>query len=106
VGDVGRSVLSDRQALGQEGMIVLVLPRHKGEFQLEHLEIVSRGFVFMKEAHEVIDFIHQAVKEILGDPAVAGNDDELKKSLERRLARRLYKIIRREPMILPVIIEV
>jgi ribonuclease J len=111
VGDVGRSVLSDRRALGTEGMIVLVMPKVAGRLDLDNINVVSRGFVFMKEAQEVVDYIKQTTKEIVEEVQKNGEhegsaEDEIKRAIERRLARRLYKIIRREPMILPVIVEV
>lgn len=112
VGDVGRSVLMDRRALGREGMIVLVIPRVSGRLDLDNLQVVSRGFVFMKEAQEVVDYIKQASREIIDEVQSNGGqndeakEEEIKKAVEKRLGRRLYKIIRREPMILPVIMEV
>lgn len=111
VGDVGRSVLSDRRALGAEGMIVLVIPKVAGKLDLQNIDVVSRGFVFMKEAQDVVDFIKQTTKEIIHEtqessPVGDAGDDEIKRAIEKRLGRRLYKIIRREPMILPVIVEV
>jgi ribonuclease J len=111
VGDVGRSVLSDRQALGREGMIVLVIPKVGGRLDLDSISVVSRGFVFMKEAQEVVDYIKQTTKEIINEvqesaPADApATEEDLKRAVEKRLGRRLYKIIRREPMILPVVVE-
>ena len=110
VGDVGRSVLSDRRALGTEGMIVLVIPKVAGRLDLQNINVVSRGFVFMKEAQEVVDFIKQTTHEIVDEVRKNGkgedSDEEIRRAIERRLGRRLYKIIRREPMILPVIMEV
>ncbi|MBW7944395.1 ribonuclease J [Patescibacteria group bacterium] len=110
VGDVGRSVLSDRRALGTEGMIVLVIPKVAGRLDLENINVVSRGFVFMKEAQEVVDFIkqttHEIVDEVRKNAKGDDSDEEVRRAIERRLGRRLYKIIRREPMILPVIMEV
>jgi len=105
VGDVGPMVLSDRRALSQSGMIVLVLPRHRGEFDLHQLQIVSRGFVFMKEADEVISFIKQTVAETIAEAGQKMKDEELKRTLERRLSRKLYKVIQREPMITVVFVE-
>jgi ribonuclease J len=107
VGDVGRAVLNDRQALGREGMIVLVLPKHDGKFDVKNINVISRGFVFMKEAQEVVDFIKQTAIEVIQELAENGNakDEEVKRTIERRLGRKLYKIIRRAPMILPVIME-
>jgi ribonuclease J len=106
VGDVGRAVLSDRQALGREGMIVLVIPRRQGHLDAKNVNIISRGFVFMQEAQEVIKFLKETTIEIVDELGVDAKDEDIKKALERRIGRRLNKIIRRTPMILPVIIEV
>ena len=106
VGDVGPVVLSDRKTLSQAGIIVLVLPRENGVFNLRKMEVVSRGFVFMKEAQEVIDFIEKTVAEIIDSKeGRKAKDDDLRHAIERRLSRQLYKIIRREPMIVPVILD-
>ena len=69
------------------------------------MKVVSRGFVFMKEADEVIQFIKEKTAEVIGDEGKNMKDDELKKRIERRLAKKLYKVIQREPMIVPVIVE-
>jgi len=106
VGDVGRAVLSDRQALGREGMIVLVLPKQDGIFDVRNINVVSRGFVFMKEAQEVVTFIKQTATEVIEELGSEGKDEDVKRTIERRLSRKLYKIIRRAPLILPVIVEV
>lgn len=105
VGDVGRSVLSDRQALGREGMIVLIIPRVNGALDARNINVVSRGFVFMKEAQEVIDFLKQTTADVIQELGVEARDEDVKKTIERRLGRKLHKIIRRTPMILPVIVE-
>ncbi len=105
VGDVGRSVLSDRQALGREGMVVIVIPRVHGQLDSKNINIISRGFVFMKEAQEVVEFLKQTSKDVIEELGVDAKDEDIKRTIERRLARKLYKIIRRAPMILPVIVE-
>jgi len=105
IGDVGPAVLSDRLSLGQSGMIVLVIPRSQGQIQPRKVQVISRGFVFMKEAEEVIGFIKQTVADTV-DANPKLKDEELKKKIEQQLSRKLYKIIQREPMILSVIIEV
>ncbi|MBU0978802.1 MAG: ribonuclease J [Patescibacteria group bacterium] len=105
IGDVGPAVLSDRLSMGQAGMIVLVIPKSSGQIQPRKVQVISRGFVFMKEAEEVISFIKQSVAETV-DSNPKLKDDELKRKIEQQLGRKLYKIIQREPMILPVIIEV
>lgn len=105
VGDVGPVVLSDRRTLGQAGIIVVVLPRSKGRFELEKISIVSRGFVFMKEAEEVIDFIKEVTRKIIKKTSKNDKDAKLTRIIERKLARKLYDKIRREPMIVPVILD-
>lgn len=106
VGDVGPVVLSDRRALSQAGMVVVVIPRNRHEYLLKEMTVVSRGFIFMREAQEVIEFMKQTVAEIIAEQGEALKDDELKKTIERRLARKLYKIIKREPLIVAVILDV
>lgn len=107
IGDVGRVVLSDRRLMSQEGMIVLIMPRVKGKIDLKRLHVISKGFVFVQEAQEVIDFIKAQTKEVVGQMGKKRmNDENLKSTLEKRLGRKLYKIIRREPMIIPVILDI
>ncbi|HCC84191.1 MAG TPA: hypothetical protein DEP87_00690 [Candidatus Pacebacteria bacterium] len=105
IGDVGPVVLSDRLSLSQAGMVVIVIPRQDGELQLRKLEVISRGFVFMKHADEVITFIKERSIEIIQQLDAKIKDEELKRTLERRLARRLYKVIQREPVIVVTILD-
>ena len=105
IGDVGRVVLSDRLSLSKAGIIVLVIPKVNGRYELMDMKVVSRGFVFMKEADEVIQFIKEKTAEIIDEDQKPLKEDELKKKIERRLAKKLYKVIQREPMIVPVIVE-
>jgi ribonuclease J len=104
IGDVGPVVLADRRALNEAGIIVLVMPRIKGRFDLKNMLVVSRGFVFMKEAEEVIQFIKEETAKVV-DGKKKISDQKLKQAIERRLSRKLYKIIQREPLIVPVIYE-
>lgn len=105
IGDVGPVVLSDRLSLAQAGMVVVVIPRQQGELDLKNLQVISRGFVFMKQADEVINFIKERSVEIITDLEPNTKDEELKKTIERRLARRLYKVIQREPVIVVTILD-
>ncbi len=105
IGDVGPVVLSDRLSLSKAGIIVLVIPKVDGNFDLAQMKVVSRGFVFMKEADEVVQFIKEKTAEIISEGEQNLKDDELKKKIERRLGKKLYKVIQREPMIVPVIMD-
>ncbi len=104
IGDVGPIVLADRKALGQSGIVVVVLPRRKSEFDLGHMQVISKGFVFMKDADEVVEFIKTESAKIASSREYK-NDEQLKRLIEKRLSRKLYKIIRREPLIVPVILD-
>lgn len=106
VGDVGPVVLADRRALSQAGMIVIIVPRTKRGYDLKHVSVVSRGFVFMKEADEVIEFIKRTTAEIVNELGRKAKDDEVKRTIEKRLGRKLYKVIQREPVIMAAIVEV
>ena len=106
IGDVGPVVLSDRRTLGQSGIVVVVIPRTKKEYLLREIAVVSRGFIFMREAEEVIEFIKQSVAGIIDSKEGQAKDEELKRTIEKRISRKLYKIIKREPMIVPVLLDV
>lgn len=106
VGDVGPVVLSDRRTLGQSGIVVVVVPRTKKEYLLREIAVVSRGFIFMREAEEVVEFIKQTVAGIIDSNEGSKKDEELRRTIEKRLSRKLYKIIQREPMIVPVLLDV
>jgi len=106
IGDVGPIVLSDRLNLSKAGIIVLLLPRFKKKIDFSRMQVISRGFVFMKEADEVVNYIKKETVQIVQDLGKNVTDEELKRRLEKRLARRLFKVIRREPIILPVIWDI
>ncbi len=107
VGDVGPIVLSDRRVLGQAGIVMILLPKDASGFDLKNMKIVSRGFVFMKEADEVVKFIKDEVAKLVTEELrKKTSDSEIKNMIEKRISRRLYKIIRREPMIVAEVLEV
>ncbi|MDR0462691.1 MAG: ribonuclease J [Pseudomonadales bacterium] len=100
IGDVGPAVLSDRRALGQAGIILIVIKRYeKDRLDLDNIVVVSRGFVFMKDAKEVIDYIKRRVAEIVTDVYQPNNKVQVERAVEKRLAKNLYTLIKREPMI-------
>ncbi|NCN87266.1 MAG: ribonuclease J [Candidatus Pacebacteria bacterium] len=108
VGDVGPRVISDRLALGNAGMIVLVLPRdaQTREIDLRRMNVISRGFVYMKESDEVVKFIKDQAANFLSDINPKMKDNEIRGKLERKISRKLFKVIRREPMVVVAFIDV
>ncbi len=107
IGDVGPSVLKDRRSLGQAGIVAVIIPRVSGSLDLGKIEVVSRGFVFMREAQDVIEFIKSETAKLVSEEQRKNTNLTVIQGLvEKRISRRLYKIIRREPMIVSVIIDV
>jgi len=107
IGDVGPKVLKDRRSLGQAGIVAVIIPRIKGKLDLGKIEVVSRGFVFMREAKDVIQFIKTETAKLVTDELRKNTNLQIIQSLiEKRISRRLYKIIRREPMIVSVFMDV
>jgi ribonuclease J len=109
VGDVGNIVLRDRKQLSQDGIMIVVvtIDKDKGGV-LAGPDIVSRGFVYVRESEELIIDAKEKVKEAL-DACALKNITEwavIKSQVRERLSRYLYEKTGRRPMILPIIMEV
>lgn len=109
VGDVGNIVLRDRQHLSQNGLIIVVvtLERESGQI-LAGPDIVSRGFVYVRESEDLMDECRMVVQEALDECLDRGITDwgKLKSCVKDALGDFLWKKTKRSPMILPVITEV
>jgi ribonuclease J len=109
VGDVEEVVLRDRRALAQEGMIVIIstIDRDKGTL-IKNPDIISRGFIYLKENQELVDEIRKRVKGLTQRiPNYKEIDPDYLKTLIRdQVGQFVYNKTRRRPMILPVIIEI
>jgi ribonuclease J len=108
VGDVGDTVLRDRLHLASDGMFIVVvgINRLTGEV-VTGPEIVSRGFVFMEEAGDLISECQELIKQTIAEiPKESKTELAMVKSeITTTLRRFLFKRIQRRPMIMPVIIE-
>lgn len=110
VGDVGNIVLRDRRHLAQDGLIVVVATVDTDERMiLSGPDIVSRGFVYVREAEEMMEEARQIAYEALLD-ALESREQvdrmQLKKYVKDDLTKYLYAKTKRKPMILPVIMNV
>ena len=109
VGDVGSIVLRDRKHLGQDGLIVVVvtLDSATGEVAAGP-DIVSRGFVYVRESEPLMEEARRAVLDALDDCDRQGIHEwsVIKNSIKDELSKVLYDKTRRSPMILPIIMEV
>lgn len=109
VGDVGNIVLRDRQHLSQNGLMLVVITLEQGSYQLlAGPDIVSRGFVYVRESETLIDECKEVVQEALDMCLSKGITDwgKLKGTIRDALGEFLWKRTKRSPMILPVITEV
>ena len=109
VGDVGNIVLRDRQNLAQNGIIVVVLTLEKHSNQLlAGPDIVSRGFVYVRESEDLLEEAHAIVADAVEDCMERGVSDwgKIKNIIKDSLSDFLWKRMKRSPMILPIIMEV
>ena len=109
VGDVGNIVIRDRQHLSENGLMVIVITLESGTNQvLSGPDIVSRGFVYVREAELLIEQCRDVVSETLFECLNSDNVDwnKIKNSIREDLGEFLWERTKRNPMILPIISEV
>lgn len=107
VGDVGYVVLSDRRVMAQSGIVVVVVLIDKKSGQLiGDPEIISRGFVYMKNAKKLIGQLSQKTKSILPTNIGQREWSGIKPVIEKNIQKLVYQETQRQPLILPVIREV
>ena len=107
VGDVGAIVLRDRKVLAEEGIVMIVITVDKSKNRLiGEPDIVSRGFVYMKESGGLIKEAQDVVKKTLSKDGKIKNWLAVREKITSDVERYLYKKTARRPMVLPVIIGV
>lgn len=109
VGDVGNIVLRDRRQLSQDGILIIVVTMDKDQgCVVSGPDIVSRGFVYVRESEALMDEAREKVKQAL-DRCEINNITEwatIKANVRDALGKYLYERTRRRPMILPIIMEI
>ena len=109
VGEVGSVVMRDRHRLAEDGMVVVVMPFSSQDHVLiADPEIVTRGFIYVKEAEEMMDELKRVTLESVAACEAQHISDwtTIKSKVKNNLSGYLYKTTRRSPMILPVITEI
>ena len=109
VGDVGSIVLRDRKHLAEDGLIVVVCTIAAGNGHIvSGPDVVSRGFVYVRESEPLMDEAKRLVNSVLENCAENNIHDwsTLKSKIKDELSRMLYDRTKRSPMILPIIMEV
>lgn len=109
VGDVSEIVLRDRRLMSEDGMIVVIatIDAKTGAI-IGNPDLISRGFVHMKENRDLIEKTRAKVKKIVKDknPMTPADDDYLKNKIRNDIGQFLFQATKRRPMVLPVVIKV
>jgi ribonuclease J len=109
VGDVSNIVLRDRRVMAEDGMIVIIatIDAKTGE-PIGNPDIISRGFVYMKDNKDIIEKTRMRVKKIVKDHDSRNPiDDELvKNKIRNDISQFLFGLTKKRPMVLPVVIKV
>jgi ribonuclease J len=109
VGDVSNIVLRDRRVMADDGMIVIIatLDSKNGK-TIGNPDIISRGFVYMKENRELIEETRMRVKKMVEshDSRTAADIDHIKNKIRDEVGQFLFMKTKRRPMVLPVVIKV
>ena len=105
VGEIGRAVMQEREILARDGfmLVSLDLDRRTGKL-IGEPEIISRGFVFLREAGALLDQVRAAVSDVLAS-ANGSSNGKLRTRMEDSISRVLYNETRRRPMIFTIINE-
>ena len=109
IGDVGSIVLNDRQNLATSGILIIAMAlNHKTSELISGPDIISKGFIYMKESGEMIDGIKDVVKASLAELNANGENDwkKIKTAITDKVRNYLWKNIKREPLIIPIIMDV
>ncbi|MBU4314866.1 ribonuclease J [Patescibacteria group bacterium] len=108
VGDVSEVVLRDRKTLADDGMVIAVVQIDKKTGQLIGTpDIISRGFIFMKDNQKLIQETRTMIKKAISDqdPLSMADSDYIKSTIRDTVGKHLFKKTQRRPMILPVVIQ-
>ena len=109
IGDVGNVVLRDRKHLSQDGLIIVVMAIDRDQGVLvSGPDIISRGFIYVRENEDIIENTREVVRSILFSAGKLDGEEwpALKNRIKDELHRFIYEKIKRNPMILPIIVEI
>ena len=108
IGDVGNVVLRDRKHLSQDGLIIVAMAFDRtNSILVSGPDIISRGFVYVRENEDIIEQTREIVRFIIASYGRIGGSDwpSIKNRIKDELHRYIYEKIKRNPMILPIIVD-
>src|SRR5690606_20977191 len=109
VGDVGNIVLRDRQQLSKDGIliVVLIIDKESGKL-IGGPDLISRGFVYVRESESLIDEAREVAKESIKELPRNGSNgwNAIKNDVRDALQRHFQEKMKRRPVVLPVVMEV
>ena len=109
VTDTQNVVLRDRQVLAEDGMVVVIatVDTKTGEL-VQNPDIISRGFVFLKENKKLIEDVRHKVKKMVteSDPKTWADTNQIRNDIRDKVGQFLFTKTEKRPMVLPVVIEV
>ena len=109
IGDVGAVVLRDRKHLAEDGLLIVVMGvDHDLGSVVSGPDIISRGFVYMREADELVEGAREAARRAIDafGPIDSSDWNHVKNDVRESVQRYIYDTIKRNPMILPIIVEI
>jgi ribonuclease J len=108
IGDVGPAILYDRKKMATDGVLIVIVPVEETTSQVRgEIEVISRGFVFMKESSALVEQIKdKTIDCLIPFQGKVADWQELRHKIEKSLEKFTYSATERQPLILPVIIEV
>ncbi len=107
IGDVGSVVLKDRQVLSEDGLIITIITVDDNKHVIAGPEVISRGFVYVKESEELIQKIKDIVLNVVETSSDKKKADvmQMKNTMRDKIKSYIYTKTQRRPMIMPVIME-
>jgi ribonuclease J len=107
VGDIGDVVIKDRGILARDGILMVVLVADAESGQLTgSVDVVSRGFVYMREAGELLDFVRSRVEEHFADEDLLADKSHTIKKVKDFVGDLLYAQVKRRPVVMPLVMKI
>lgn len=103
VGDIGKVVIRDREILARDGFLIAIVNVDKHGKILGEPEIISRGFVYLRDSDDLIDVVRGTIADVLA--TTKGQNGKRREKLEDSLSRVLYNETKRRPMVFTIVNE-